>query len=325
VLEAYAWLLVRKGHPQRALDEVNRYLLASGTSTTYDPAHLPLLLIRARLFAQQKKWHEAERDLDDLFRLSRSTATGAFLDAWLLRGFLREQQGDAEGAHRAWCQGLTLARRLKALHVLSAAIMASLSGEMTTDDAQQMIRGVLGEVGDTPLMLIFKTGLFPMHELAGALKATWRSARGREYARRIAFHDIGYEEMLGVQTILGTLEGCRLGTFGDDVTAEQDALMWKLFCDIFQGQRKGKLKQVQVVQILSAWGGATGLSGWAGLAPQLSPGIRGPLAYVLGHRSLRLKKPKDAEMYFRVALKDAPPDSALRRLAEADLKKLPPK
>src|SRR5262245_64608053 len=46
VLEAYAWLLVRKGHPQRALDEVNRYLLAGGAPTTYDPAHLPLLLIR---------------------------------------------------------------------------------------------------------------------------------------------------------------------------------------------------------------------------------------------------------------------------------------
>jgi hypothetical protein len=50
---------------------------------------------------------------------------------------------------------------------------------------------------------------------------------------------------------------------------------------------------------------------------------RGPLAYVLGHRYLRIfKKQGAAVSFFRTALADAPPGSPLKRLAQAELNRL---
>jgi hypothetical protein len=161
--------------------------------------------------------------------------------------------------------------------------------------------------------------LFPFDELSGALRATWRSGRGREYARRIALRDISYRESLSVQVVLGLCEGCRAGAFGAGaLSPQEDALLWKLFNDLARAQRSGELTHEQIVKILTAWAGSTGMFGWAGLAPKLSPEIRGPLAYVMGRRSLRRKKSADAAMYFHAAQKDAPRDSDLWRLAEKE-------
>jgi len=328
VLEDRVWLLLRDGQPQRALDEVNAQLLARrGESAVaqYRRAFLPLLLSRARIRANLKQWKEAEDDLKDLFRLMPDPGRDSTqLDAWLLRGFLREQQDDAKGALEAWRQGLALARRQRSLHVLSAAILASLSGEMTNQDAEQMVAGVLGDTSDrSPVLTLFRLKLFPFEELATGLRETWRSRRGHEYARRIAFRDISYGEMLSVQVVLGTFEGCRAGAFGPgELSAQEDALLWKLFNDISRAQRSGELAHEQVVKLLTAWAGSTGPFGWAGLAPKLTPEVRGPLAYVMGRRYLRLKKPGDAAMYFRTAQKEAPRDSDLWRLAEKELGRL---
>jgi hypothetical protein len=71
-----------------------------------------------------------------------------------------------------------------------------------------------------------------------------------------------------------------------------------------------------------AWKGITNVLGWAGVAPTLPPDLRGALAYVLGHRYLRLGRPEDAAGLFRTAVADAPAGSPLRKLAEAELQRL---
>src|SRR5262249_37682852 len=144
----------------------------------------------------------------------------------------------------------------------------------------------------------------------------------REYARRIAFRDISYEEMLSVQAILGTYEGCRLGAFPGELTTQEDALLRRLFNDIYRLQARGEVTQGQIVSILAAWNGATGAFGWGGLAPKLSRRLKGPLAYVFGRRSLQLKRQADALMYFRLVKAEATRESPLWRLAESELKKL---
>jgi tetratricopeptide (TPR) repeat protein len=325
VLDELVWLLLRKGQSSRALDEVNRHLLCetAGPTGHYRREYLPLLVSRARIYAGQRRWRESAEDLEALLRLSPVTGTSCPLDACLLLGFVREQQGNAAGALEAWRRGLRLARQLKALHVLPAAIMASLSGEMTREDAEAMVAGVLGEIGDrSPVMMLVRSKLFPFDELEKALRATWRSPRGREYARRIALRDVSHEEMLSVQAILGAYEGCRLGAFPGELTAEEDALLWRLFNDIYRSQARGEMTQGHIVSILAAWNGATGAFGWGGLAEKLPKRLKGPLAHVFGRRSLQLKRQADALMYFRLVKAEAAQDSPLWRLAESELKKL---
>jgi hypothetical protein len=84
-----------------------------------------------------------------------------------------------------------------------------------------------------------------------------------------------------------------------------------------------KLKTAQLISLVLTWKGTTNFLGWSGLAPNLDPSLRGPLAYVLGHRySLRLKKPAEAITFFQTAVRDAPPNSALGRLAQAEIDRL---
>jgi hypothetical protein len=58
------------------------------------------------------------------------------------------------------------------------------------------------------------------------------------------------------------------------------------------------------------------------LQAELKPPLRGPAAYVFGHRYLCLKKPKDAEFFFRAALDDASTNPVLARLVREDLERL---
>jgi hypothetical protein len=79
------------------------------------------------------------------------------------------------------------------------------------------------------------------------------------------------------------------------------------------------------VQMAFAWKGTTNFLGWGGLAPSLDPGLRGPLAYVLGHRYQRLGRTESVAEFFRTAQRDAAAGSVLSKLAQAELKRLEPK
>ncbi len=86
----------------------------------------------------------------------------------------------------------------------------------------------------------------------------------------------------------------------------------------------GKVGVAHITQLYLTWQGTTGLLGWGGLAGLLEPEVRGHIAYWMGFRYQRLKKLDEATAFFRTALADAPPDSALRRLAQAELTRLRP-
>jgi hypothetical protein len=108
------------------------------------------------------------------------------------------------------------------------------------------------------------------------------------------------------------------------LTAEQDALIWNVCHDLFTGYVNGKISEWQLSPGLFAWGGMTNYLGWGGLSAAFDAPIRGPLAYVYGLRFLHLEppQPEDAARLFRSAIKDAPADSPLRRLAQAELDRL---
>src|SRR5947207_3077210 len=99
-----------------------------------------------------------------------------------------------------------------------------------------------------------------------------------------------------------------------NASVEQEELTWQISEKVFDAAvTTGKLGKSEVLALALTWKGVTGNFGWAGVAPKLDPGLRGPLAYVMGHRLLRLKN-VEASAFFHTALKDAPPNSVLERL-----------
>src|SRR5207302_135578 len=103
----------------------------------------------------------------------------------------------------------------------------------------------------------------------------------------------------------------------------QQALLDDLVRDLWTAAAHKRISEVQALGLFQAWKGNLGLFGWSGAAARLDPALRGPLAYVGGHRMQRLGKPKQEVIgLFRTAWQDAPPDSRLRRLAQAELDRL---
>jgi len=155
------------------------------------------------------------------------------------------------------------------------------------------------------------------------LRDMWRTTRGRESARQIAFRDLPYNDFFRLPMFLLASEELHQGALLGELTSEQDKLIWQLVNDGFSRFAEGKLTIEQLGRLGSSWKGSTGIFGWAGVKDSLDRTLLGPTAYVLGHRYLnRLKKSQEAKAFFETARESAPTGSILRRLAQAELDRL---
>ena len=150
----------------------------------------------------------------------------------------------------------------------------------------------------------------------------WRTPRGKDLARKMAYLDLPLGDYYRQPFYLTAVEKFRKELFIQPVTPEQHDLLWNLFPAFGEAFFQGKITKGQFLQLGLAWKGTSGIFGWGGVAPKLDPALPGPFAYLLGHRSLRTNREADALMYFQTALKDAPPNSPLHRLADAEIARL---
>jgi tetratricopeptide (TPR) repeat protein len=319
----YVWICLRAGQAQRALNEVDAFLyLLPGV---YHPGRERLLLARAHAHVALKQWDQAEKDLADLYTAVPSDAPGMpWWDADLLSGFLRERRGDLAGARTAWRQGHARARNQRQLATLEGSIVASLSGELRDEDADQMVDEGVGRVADfIPLAAYFKRRLVSPAEVRGVLREMWCSPRGGDYARRIAYLELPFNEHYGIQLPVAFYEAIRQGAFGGNLSVDQDAFTWQLCYDLWLGYQQGRLRPDQGLLAILTWTGTTtGFLGWDSLAPTLEPSLRARLAYVMGRRYLQAHKPKEADQFFRAVLNETAPGSPLHLLAEAERKRM---
>src|SRR5438445_1284871 len=106
VVEEYCWLYRQAGEPEKALVAVNRGLGQGYFHRNYDPEFAYVLLVeRARVHAALGKWPQAEKDLEEYFRLQgkhEAASYKRYAAACLLQGFLRDRQGGQEGTLAAW-------------------------------------------------------------------------------------------------------------------------------------------------------------------------------------------------------------------------------
>jgi hypothetical protein len=112
------------------------------------------------------------------------------------------------------------------------------------------------------------------------------------------------------------------GALPGPLKPEDEEVIWQAVRDGHDAYCSGKLSKLHVVLSDRAWKGSA--SWWNLIQQALPTRLRASGAYLLGHRYLHLdgKKPKDAVPLFQQAVKEAPPDSPVRRLAQAQLDRL---
>jgi tetratricopeptide (TPR) repeat protein len=320
VINEYTCLSIPAGKPDRALAVVNKYLMLAPNQ--FNPQYLPLLQDRARLHYALKQWDQAEKDLDEVIRLLPKDES-VQLDSHLMKGFLRERAGDAAGAQEAWRQGWTKIKGTRALFDLTGSMLGALADEINEKEIDKLVSTLVAGIDkSSPFAALIKNDLLPAPFVTAVSKERYRSPRGKEYCRRIAFRDINFPEGVAALFSLTIYEAFHQGAVTGTLTAEQDALLWKMTNDMYEGYTRGKYNEIQGFQLAQAWLGTTNLLGWGGLKGALAPSVRGPLAYALGHRYRQLKKPQEAADFFKQAIADAPEKSPLRELAQAELDRM---
>jgi hypothetical protein len=153
----------------------------------------------------------------------------------------------------------------------------------------------------------------------------WRTPRGKELARKIAFREISLQEILGSAPSLLMTEWTSQGAFRGKPTPEEEELMWKMFREGYDLYMAGKIATLDFLPLGLTWKGVSGPLGWGGVSKKLDRSLYGPMSYMFGHRYLTLKRQDDARRFFEAARDDAsrpPGHPVVRRLAEGELKKL---
>ena len=327
LLTDYLWLMRLKGRSQEALQELDS-TLAPITAANPPKNYPQIIFARVQLLAALGRWEEAERALDELLRDAATDKPPPWcVTAWAMRGFLHERRGDMDTARVAWTAGLRGPWTSdRGAELLSGFVMASLTGKVAESDARVLLNQVLAATGDSFSLLArsgFTENVIPPATLVTVLKGTFHSPRARPYARKIVFQDMPFAEYVRIVPQLFGVEFGRQGAMNGSLTDEQETLLWKtsedLYFAIFDSDT---LSMPQLLQLGLTWKGTTSFLGWAGLSPTVKPELRGEMAYFLGHRYLRLGRPTEAVSFFETALGDAPADSALRKLAKAELDRL---
>jgi tetratricopeptide (TPR) repeat protein len=324
----YFWLLRLAGHTQQALAELDHWI---GKEPGQPPRrwHAEVILERARILTALDRWDEAQQTLDDLFgAVTPQQMGGTYTPACAMLGFLRQRRGDIDGARQVWAEGLSSDWMTgQGFQFLYGLILASLVGQISETEAQAVVGHVVGSEADHSLLALAGTPigrqLLRPGVVASVLRDAFRSPRGEDYAWKIVFREIPFAECVRVPPMLIAYQWLRQGALPEKIADEQEAVVWKLVGDGYTAiVETGALDESQLLQLGLTWKGVTSFVGWAGVGPTLDPKLRGPLAYVLGYRYLRLGRPADAAMFFRTALEDAPQHASLGRLAQVELDRL---
>jgi serine/threonine protein kinase/tetratricopeptide (TPR) repeat protein len=238
----------------------------------------------------------------------------------VLRGLLYEKQGNRSAALAAWRAGSDLEPRIKTGRMtwLQYLLLRGLSGDFDRQDAEVMLSRFANAQGGSLESAI--RSVLTADDLVPIVRGMFQTDHGREIVWQIATGELFPSEEAGSMISLFTYELLRQRAFEGEFSPEQHELIWPLCrSEVNAIARQGKYSVLQVGQAGMAWKGKLNFLGWGGLAPQLTPEMRGPAAYVFAHRMLRRMQISDARTLFKSALNEAVPDSVLSQLAQQDV------
>ena len=329
ILSEGSWLWRQNGESKRALEMLNQHIKDRKKANSWQ---LQLLVERARVRVAQQKWDEAKSDLD--FFLASEHCLGNYREfsaACLMRGLLHQRDGEMEQAQEHWHRGLhenwlneasesrPVGPSLTGMQAANALLISALCGDRSDKEIVDllMVSFPLTNSGATAQLAKQYS-----HVLAPAIANMGKSDRGQQVIWRIAFQEDTLKQILREPANLIFLEMTRLGAAPGDWSRDEEQIVWDMMNAGFDLYSREEVGVPQAVQIMLTWKGANNIFGWKGIAPSLNASMRGPAAYVFGHRFIRLGKPDDAREFFAMALADAPEESRLKELAQAQLQQL---
>jgi serine/threonine protein kinase len=306
--------------PAAALALIDEHLFESPGK--YHPQRLYLLPYRASTHATLDRWDLTARDLDDYFRLANfdKNFPQDYLGAYLIKGFLLERKGDVQGAKAAWTDGYRKLKGTTGMASLEASILASLTNELTEEDTAKTMEAVAARSPvQVPIYSLAKSGLFPLGDVTVALRSMWNAGRGRDYARKIAFHRLPLRDCLRAQMMLTVFAIMRLSAFGGSMSADEDATIWQLLQGLYDAWAAGKIQEESYFRLVVTWLGVTNQFGWDGVAAKFPRELRGPLEYSMARRYAALGARARCKAFLQAALRDAGANQTLERLVRTQL------
>ncbi|MCE9564372.1 MAG: tetratricopeptide repeat protein, partial [Planctomycetes bacterium] len=337
----YCWMMRQTGKAGEARTDLVRwrdeYLPRSpaGSPAWFRWSYMPMHLEFARINAEEQKINAAEWEIDVYLKDSpRPIHNYSFhAPAYLMKGFCRLEQGDAAGAVKAWDQGRWQSYTAEWKDgkrppqptppgrnaLMDHWMLSSLCDKLTDAEAKDVLRDLMAMLVQDQTM----TQMAGIIQLSpDVLRNAWRSPRGRELARKMAFLQFGPVEHYRNLIRVLIYEKFRQELCDGKPSPEQDEVLWDGVLRLGNLFFDRKLSKAQLFPAALGWKGTIGVLGWGGVAHQLPPDTRGPVAYVLGLRYLKLNKPADAKMLFRTAVTDSAASSAVNRLATEEIAKL---
>jgi hypothetical protein len=148
----------------------------------------------------------------------------------------------------------------------------------------------------------------------------WRTKRGRDLARRVAFRDLPYGDCLRLPLFLNATTMLQRMTLSGEPSEDQEQLTWDLARTVFDAYSSERLKLFDIFQMAIPF-----LTPTASARPEIlpeDPALRGPLAYLFGLRCKLVCGPREAEPFFAEALKGTDQDARLYRLARKELESI---
>lgn len=322
----YLRLLRMTGQPRAALEQLDQ--------TAQNPVlrdDVNLLVERARVYAALEDWQACEATVDEVYWRLGSLAVdemGTLVYAGLMKGFLLERRDAAAGAQGVWRQAFRicqpeLGRSSEAkADVLHTLIMGSLTGELSATDTQAFYSRTVVGSGDSSIVRLGQSLVDPQ-TIETCVQRMWRSEIGRRYAEAYAYESLTMRERIRTPAVLGILEYFREAGIRGDLSADQETILFEIMSQLFDALLvEGKITVAQMAQLALSWKGTTNFLGWEGVAPTLEPQIRAGMAYLFGHRFLRLNDQAQAAKMWETSVRDAEPSSAVARLARRDLELL---
>jgi tetratricopeptide (TPR) repeat protein len=339
ITEDYCWMKILAGKPAEAMTWVDRYV--EPASKTYNPGLRPLLVERARLSAALSEYERAEADLDRFFREVplATLAYSDYADACLLRGVLWERRGEPARAIEMWQKGCyhnwpvelqgdpTAASNLdgKPMRDLSRlyyymVVLGSAAGLVNEQEVSLAFQ-LQFKVRDATSARAFEAirAIAPRAEflkfssLAKTLTDSCRSTRGKDFLKRLAYHEITFDDYFIEPVMLDVMALIRHTAITAGIPDEVEKIIWIGMRAFSDEVRDDRFDRDHLADIL--WTYAGSIDSWRGVSSALRGDLVPTMAFVMGHRYLAMNAPERARSFFKIVVDKAPADSPISKLA----------
>lgn len=253
--------------------------------------------------------------------------------AFLLKGFLLHDDGQTEAAQQAWSAGFAAARVYdgrnhahKAMYWLFYSLLASLSDEGDEADIQKTLQSLLGNFGsNTPVALglqLLTASPGGQRRLGRACKQMWKTERGMNLARGVAYQQISFQEIVRDPALLLASHVTASLVRPAGLSGEEEAMAWQLTKGFHDAIVLDNSLGNDRLAALAAGQLSPAMLPAAAEKFRDMPEIGGPLSYFVGLQLLQKSRPDLARKCFSMAMQTPMASDTLIGLAKAELAKL---